>query len=157
MGGLLPMGTIRRIERDDVGAWAALRGRLWPDAEVSDLLSEARAYAAGTSQTIALAWIACSDAAHEYLGFVEVCVRAFSDGCDSMPVPHVEGWYVEPVARGRGIGRALMRAAEEWARAEGFREIASDTEVHNEASLHAHQACGFEEVDRLIKFRKELA
>ncbi|MGZ3498278.1 MAG: GNAT family N-acetyltransferase [Vulcanimicrobiaceae bacterium] len=74
-----------------------------------------------------------------------------------MPIPHIEGWYVEPSARGNGVGRRLMSAAEIWASSLGFKEIASDTEIHNEASLRAHQACGFEEVDRLIKFRKALA
>ena len=49
-----------------------------------------------------------------------------------------------------------MEAAELWARGQGFSEIASDTEVHNGASQRAHEACGFEEVERLIKFRKAL-
>jgi len=148
---------IRRIEKDDAAPWAMMRARLWPDADPSDLLRETQAFVAGLSQMIGVAWLAEGEGAAEPLGFIEIGVRAFSDGCDSMPVPHVEGWYVEPPARGRGVGRRLMGAAEDWARAEGFREIASDTEVHNEASLHAHEACGFQEVDRLIKFRKELA
>jgi aminoglycoside 6'-N-acetyltransferase I len=147
---------IRPIERGDTAPWAALRGRLWPDADPDDLLRETQAYVAGNSPFIGAAWLEGGEDATEPLGFIEVGVRAFSDGCDSMPVPHVEGWYVEPSARGRGIGRGLMRAAEEWARAQGFRELASDTEVENGASLLAHQACGFEEVERLIKFRKDL-
>jgi aminoglycoside 6'-N-acetyltransferase I len=74
-----------------------------------------------------------------------------------MPVPHVEGWYVEPDARGKGVGRALMRRAEEWSTARGHTELASDTEIDNMASLRAHERCGFEEVERLIKLRKPLA
>ncbi len=91
------------------------------------------------------------------LGFIELAVRSFSDGCESMPVPHVEGWYVEPSARGRGIGRALMQAAEGWARDRGFTELASDTEPWNERSIAAHARCGFRETERLVKFRKSLA
>jgi aminoglycoside 6'-N-acetyltransferase I len=90
------------------------------------------------------------------IGFLELALRPYSDGCDSMPVPHVEGWYVEPGARGAGIGRALMRLAEDWSKARGHTELASDTELHNDASLRAHEACGFNEVERLIKFRKVL-
>ncbi len=33
---------------------------------------------------------------------------------------------------------------------------ASDTEIDNEASLHAHVRCGFVETERLIKLRKSL-
>jgi len=90
------------------------------------------------------------------LGFIELAVRSFSDGCESMPVPHVEGWYVEPFARGRGIGRALMQAAEDWARDRGFTELASDTEPWNERSIAAHARCGFRETERLVKFCKTL-
>ncbi len=100
-------------------------------------------------------FLAESDRA-EPLGFLELSVRAFSDGCDSMPVPHVEGWYVEATARATGVGRALMRAAEEWARTRGFTELASDSELENSAAQRAHMACGFAEVDRLVKFRKVL-
>jgi aminoglycoside 6'-N-acetyltransferase I len=73
-----------------------------------------------------------------------------------MPVPHIEGWYIEPVARGQGLGRALIRSVEQWARTRGFFEIASDTQIENESSARAHEKCGFDEVERLVKFRKLL-
>jgi aminoglycoside 6'-N-acetyltransferase I len=98
-----------------------------------------------------------SDEGNAATGFLELAVRPFSDGCESMPVPHVEAWYVEPHLRGRGIGRALMAAAETWAVSRGFTELASDTELSNEASVRAHLRCGFTEQERLIKFRKVLA
>ena len=149
--------AIRPIEARDVAAWAAMRGRLWPSAEAADLAREAQAFAAGSAGAgLDAAFVANGDEEPGAVGFLELSVRAFSDGCDSMPVPHVEGWYVEPSARRRGVGRALMRAAEEWAVARGFSELASDTEVHNVASADAHERCGFEEVDRLIKYRKRL-
>jgi aminoglycoside 6'-N-acetyltransferase I len=91
------------------------------------------------------------------VGFIEVALRAFADGCDSMPVPHVEGWYVEPAARRQGIARRLIDAVETWAGARGFNELASDTETHNVQSAFAHASCGFQEVERLIKFRKPIA
>ena len=72
-------------------------------------------------------------------------------------MPHVEGWFVEAHARQHGYGSGLMRAAEAWAREGGFTELASDTEVENAASQDAHARCGFEETERLVKFRKILA
>jgi GNAT superfamily N-acetyltransferase len=40
----------------------------------------------------------------------------------------------------QGIGRELMRSAEEWARAQGCVEMASDALTENEPSQHAHEA-----------------
>jgi aminoglycoside 6'-N-acetyltransferase I len=133
-----------------------MRARLWPGEDAEELAREAHAFAAGdTPPTMDMVFLAEDDEARP-VGFLELSLRDFSDGCDSMPVPHVEAWYVEHDARGRGLGRALVRAAEEWAKARGFRELASDAELSNERSHLTHQACGFEEVDRLIKYRKRL-
>ncbi|HWG17323.1 MAG TPA: hypothetical protein VN678_05640 [Acidobacteriaceae bacterium] len=49
-----------------------------------------------------------------------------------------------------------MRAAEEWARAHGAREMASDALIDNEPSELAHRALGFEVVDRCVHLRKSL-
>jgi len=133
-----------------------MRARLWPDADADELARECRAFVAGTKRGIVdAAFLSLNDSVQP-IGFIELSVRAFSDGCDSMPVPHVEGWYVEESARGQGLGKALMRAAEEWARERGYTELASDSELNNDAAQRAHSACGFEEVDRLVKFRKPL-
>jgi aminoglycoside 6'-N-acetyltransferase I len=88
-------------------------------------------------------------------GFVEISVRDYAQGCDG-PTPHVESWFVDPDARRQGIGHALLRASEAWAREHGFHEIASDTELDNRTSEQAHKAFGFEEVERSIHFRKAL-
>ena len=49
-----------------------------------------------------------------------------------------------------------MQAAEDWARAQGCAEIASDTWLDHEDSQRAHLALGFEVVDRCVNFRKKL-
>jgi aminoglycoside 6'-N-acetyltransferase I len=83
--------------------------------------------------------------------------RAHADGCDTRhPVGFVEGWYVESSHRDSGVGRPLMRAAEEWARSQGCHELASDTWIDHESSQRAHEALGFEVVDRCVHFRKAL-
>lgn len=133
-----------------------MRAQLWPHADAAELAREARDFSSGAGvPTIDVVFIADDD--DRQIGFLELSLREFSDGCDSMPVPYVEGWYVEPTARKHGVGKALMRAAEAWSRERGFTELASDTEVGNETSLRAHKRCGFEETERLIKLRKELS
>ena len=87
---------------------------------------------------------------------IELSLRSHADGCRSSPVPFVEGWYVAPEARRKGVGAALMAAAEAWARAGGYSELASDTQLENEAGKRGHARSGFEEVGRAVHFRKSL-
>ena len=90
------------------------------------------------------------------IGFLELDQRKYAPGCRSSPVPFIEGWYVEPAARRRGIGRALAEAAEAWSRAAGFDEMASDAEIQNRDSHAAHAALGYEEIERIVCFRRAL-
>jgi GNAT superfamily N-acetyltransferase len=91
------------------------------------------------------------------IGFVEVGLRSHADGCDARrPVGFIEGWVVSRDHRGRHAGRSLMEAAELWAASLGCTEMASDTWIDNEPSQRAHQALGFEVVDRCVNFRKPL-
>jgi aminoglycoside 6'-N-acetyltransferase I len=89
-------------------------------------------------------------------GFVEVGARPYADGCDTSPVGYIEAWYVDPDARLRGYGRALLAAAENWARGRGYREMASDSQLNNDISYSAHRRAGYAEVDRIVQFRKVL-
>jgi len=90
------------------------------------------------------------------VGFLELGERSYAPGCESSPVPFIEGWYVDPAARRKGVGAALVRAAERYAREAGFSEIGSDVEIDNEGSLRAHAALGYEETDRTVAFRRSL-
>jgi len=148
---------VRALAAADIEAWATLRARLWPDADARTLERECRSFADGYPLPNVTAVFLAEDEASIPLGFLELSVRAFADGCDSMPVPHIEGLYVEPIARRKGFGEALIRAAEKWAQDKGFIEIASDTEVENGASRRFHAACGFTEVEIAVRFRKALA
>ena len=146
--------TVRLIGPGDLDAWSGMRRALWPDADPDELGREARAYFDGAP---ALAAVFVAEArSGEPVGMLEVSLRSVAEGCRSAPVPYVEGWYVAPEARRRGIGRALMAAAEDWARAHGFAEIASDAVIDNRVSERAHLALGFVEVERAIHFRKDL-
>ena len=62
----------------------------------------------------------------------------------------LDGQYSNPV------DIFAFNAAEEWARAHGCLEMASDTWIDNEESQRAHEALGFEVVDRCVNFRRAL-
>jgi aminoglycoside 6'-N-acetyltransferase I len=132
-----------------------MRHALWPDAHFEQLLAECTEFLDSGSKWVAAAFIAIADGGSP-LGFLELNLRSVAEGCQNSPVPHVEGWYVVPAARRTGIGRALMSAAEAWARAHGYTEMTSDTTDDYPLSIAAHKANGFEEVERLIALRKSL-
>ncbi len=89
-------------------------------------------------------------------GFVSLSIRPTGDGCESAPVPWVEGWWVARDLRRTGVGRQLIGAAEAWALAQGFDELGSDTLLQNRAAIAAHQQIGFEPTEQLQMFRKRL-
>jgi aminoglycoside 6'-N-acetyltransferase I len=89
-------------------------------------------------------------------GFVEVGERSYAEGCETSPAGYIEAWYVDPDVRRQGVGRALLAAAEDWARAQGYSEIGSDALLDNIVSHKAHVRSGYAEVERLVVFRKSL-
>jgi GNAT superfamily N-acetyltransferase len=89
-------------------------------------------------------------------GFVEASVRPLVDGCTTHPIGYVEGWYVDPHMRQKGVGRRLVAAAEAWALSQGCHEMASDTHLANHTSIAAHNALGFTEEAPTVRFRKWL-
>ena len=90
------------------------------------------------------------------VGFLEINIRNFAEGSQQSKVPYVEGWFVDKQYQGQGWGRLLMHSAEQWALTRGFSELASDTELHNKASIEIHKTLGFKEVERVVCFLKKL-
>ena len=78
-------------------------------------------------------------------------------GATQSPVGYLEGIYVNPTHRHRGVGRALIEQAERWTRQQGCSELASDALLGNELSEAFHHQMGFDEVDRVITFIKPLS
>jgi aminoglycoside 6'-N-acetyltransferase I len=148
---------IRPARARDEAAIAALRHALWPEGSLEEHAEETRAILAGAPKSTMPLAIFVAEEARALIAFIEVGLRSHADGCDpARPVGFVEGWYVADTHRGRGVGRALLRAAEDWSREQGCRELASDTWIDNEGSQAAHVALGFEVVDRCVHFKKTL-
>jgi aminoglycoside 6'-N-acetyltransferase I len=149
---------IRQARIGDERELAQMRALLWPDESVEEHLREAESALAGGAAGTLPSTILVSQGEGETLsGFLEVGLRSHADGCDTRhPVGFVEGWFVRQPSRGMGVGRDLMKAAEDWARAQGCLEMASDALIDNEESQSAHGALGFEVVDRCVHFKKSL-
>jgi aminoglycoside 6'-N-acetyltransferase I len=145
---------IRPVAPADAIIWERMRTALWPDESGSHVAEIARYF--GQQRTNPLEVLVACSGSGTPVGFVEMSIRPYAEGCVSDRVAFVEGWFVEPEHRGRGVGAALMAAAEEWGRARHCSELASDTQSFNENSIAAHKALGFEEVERLVCFKKSL-
>lgn len=81
------------------------------------------------------------------VGMVEMLLRGLVDepGGARVPIPSVDiGLSVAPDWRGRGVGKALMRAAEDWARERGATRIILDLAASNTSALRLYQRLGYE-------------
>jgi aminoglycoside 6'-N-acetyltransferase I len=146
--------TLERCSTLDQPGWLEFRLALWPDATADDH----RGYMAlSLAQPERFLQLMMYDARREPVGFIEGSIRSdYVNGTETSPVGFVEGVYVAPSWRRKGIARLLFAAVGDWARARGCRELASDALLENEASQHAHRALGFEETERVVYFRRKL-
>ena len=149
------MVVVRPITADDAELWLRMRRQLWPDSSEEHHRDDIAQFFAGGTRD-ALAVLIAVDASDNAIGFAELSIRPYAEGCRTNRVAYLEGWYVTPEVRGQGVGRALTEAAEEWGRAQGCTEFASDTEADNKLSQRAHRALGFEDAGLIRCFRKDL-
>ncbi len=144
---------IRLVEEKDFAQWLRLRKFLWDQLTEEEHLEEMRGiYHNPETQLVLVAELENG----KIVGFLEASIRPFAEDCLTDRVGYLEGWFVEPEFRKKGIGRALVEEAEEWARSHGCTEMASDSEVGNELSIIVHSRLGYTETSCLIHWRKEL-
>jgi aminoglycoside 6'-N-acetyltransferase I len=151
--------TIRPVQASDVAEWLRMRMALWPDSTTEEEEAPIAHFLALPPRpllpTLHAAFV-CPRANGSLCGLVEVSIRPYADGCETNSVGYLEAWYVDPDRRGRGIGRALVMAAEEWAKSQGCHEMASDADLDNSVSQMAHQRLGYVETGRVVQFCKTL-
>src|SRR6185503_18216197 len=145
---------IERCSSLDQPGWLEFRLALWPDADAD----EHRGYMAiSLAQPERYLQLMMYDERRQPLGFIEGSIRSdYVNGTGSSPVGFIEGVYVVPSRRRKGVARQLYAAIADWAKARGCRELASDALVDNEVSQRAHRALGFRETERVVYFTKAL-
>ena len=143
--------TIFSATAEHTVPWAQLRHALWPDCPPERHKLEIQ-------QTLASpGLVALAQLSGKIIGMAEVSIRSdHVEGTSESPIPYLEGWFVAEAHRNRGIGRALLAFVEEWACTRGYRELASDAELHNTHSIRLHGQSGFREVGRSVHFVKTL-
>jgi aminoglycoside 6'-N-acetyltransferase I len=145
---------IRLAEAADLETLAEMRFALWPDEPFEVRRAEAAERIERADPRIET-FVAIEQG--EVTGFGEVSLRSdYVIGCETSPVVFLEGIFVRPEYRRRGVGRALVAAAEQWGREQGCSELGSDARLDNPDSHRFHGGAGFEEAGRVIYFRKPL-
>lgn len=151
---------IRPAQPSDLDQLARLCEALWPKSSAEEHAQELRLLLGGKAAlvlTMPLTIFVAKVSDGTLVGFLEVDLRSHADGCNpSQPVGYIEGWYVAEDYRHRGVGKKLLAKAEDWARSQRCIEMASDAIIDNELSQRAHEALGYQVVDRCVHYRKKL-
>lgn len=143
---------IVKAEEKDASTVAALAAALWPHHRAGELELEFHPLLSDPEAAVFLMF--AGDCA---VGFAQCQLRHdYVEGTRTSPVGYLEGIYVIPSCRHRGIAGALLNACEVWAREMGCTEFASDCELDNLESLAFHKKLGFTEANRIICFTKKL-
>jgi aminoglycoside 6'-N-acetyltransferase I len=152
--GMAASTFIERCTSLDQPGWLEMRQQLWSDADADDH----RGYMAiSLAQPERYVQFVVYDHTRQPLGFIEGSIRSdYVNGTATSPVGFVEGVFVKPEWRCRGIARQLFTAVADWARAHGCRELASDALIDNEISQRAHLSLGFRETERVVYFTRPL-
>jgi aminoglycoside 6'-N-acetyltransferase I len=151
---LIEQAMIERCSSPAHRGWSSLRATLWPDSDRAEHLEEMARMCEEPGRFVAFVAI---DGCDNPVGFVEVAIRTdYVNGTNSSPVAFLEGLYVASAARQRGHARALVAEASRWAIAAGCTELASDALLANTRSHSVHRALGFEEMERVVYFRRVL-
>ncbi len=91
------------------------------------------------------------------IGFAQCSLRSdYVEGTSSTPVGYLEGIFIKEEYRNKGYARELVNACEKWAKTMGCSEFASDCELTNVNSLKFHLSMEFDEVNRIVCFRKDI-
>jgi aminoglycoside 6'-N-acetyltransferase I len=142
--------SIRQMGASDHAIWTAMRTALWPEATEGDHARDIDRILASDDY-----WgFVAETKLPEPVAFAEIAIRKYANGCESQPVPFLEGIWVDARHRRGGIGSALVAHVERFVAARGFREIGSDALIENVVSHAAHAAWGFVETERVVCYRK---
>lgn len=94
---------------------------------------------------------------HKAIGFINVSIRRdYVEGADHSPTGYLEGIYVEPEYRNKGVAKAMLQLGETWLWQHHCTQIGSDTWLRNKVSQAFHKRLGFREEEILVHFLKDI-
>ena len=140
---------IRPITAADGPAVAALSTELGYETEAGDMAVRLAAVLAAPDHAV----LGADAGDGPLLGWVHVCARLL---LIDPPSAFVEGLVVAPGERRRGVGRALMAAAEDWARDRGALVIRLRSAATREDAHAFYRELGYRQGEPALGFEKPL-
>ncbi|MBR1742579.1 MAG: GNAT family N-acetyltransferase [Lachnospiraceae bacterium] len=143
---------VKAAKKADSIILAELAIHLWNDNTLSSLKAD---FEKLTEDDTSVCFIKYED--EKPIGFAQCQLRKdYVEGTETSPVGYLEGIFIFEEFRHLGYAKELLKCCEEWAKEKHCSEFASDCELVNDASLKFHIAMGFEEVNRIICFKKSI-
>ena len=137
------------VTKENENAWAELCAEFWPDLTADSALKMSYE---GLFKNEFLFFE--NEVA---VAFLSLSMRSdYVEGTDSSPVGYIEGLYVKPEFRRKGIAEKLVEHAKEWSEKYGCTELASDCALDNLGSQSFHKDIGFTEVNRIVCYTMQL-
>ena len=145
---------IRKAVKSDRDEWVRLRQGLWSEMH-SNHFNETTRYFLKHDTGITDVFV-LEHPEQSLIGYIELNIRNYAEGSQATAIPYIEAWYIESPWRQKGLGKSLLIFAEQWAKEQGYSELASDSLINNRNSIATHKALGFNEVERIVCFIKKL-
>ncbi|RDW19023.1 GNAT family N-acetyltransferase [Oceanobacillus arenosus] len=146
------MGEIIQANTDQLHELTKLAIDLWTDNDVEKLKEEFAEIIESDQNKV---FLYCIE--KRAVAFIHLSIRTdYVEGSNSSPTGYIEGAYVLPEFRQKGISKKLFSQGREWLINKGCQQVGSDIELNNEVSYQFHKNIGFKEVNRLIAFIQDL-
>ncbi|MBE9019545.1 GNAT family N-acetyltransferase [Chroococcidiopsidales cyanobacterium LEGE 13417] len=141
------------VNQENFNEWLDLALKLWSDESFEEMQKSLTNILHSPRE----AGFLVKDDNDKAIGFMNLSLRYdYVPGATQSPVAYVEGIYVEDEYRKQGIGTKLIQFAQQWAIERGCVELASDALLDNTASYDFHTKVGFQEVERVVTFIKQV-
>ena len=142
--------AVRAAQEGDVEALASLSAQLGYPTSVDEMRERYLRVRAAQAGEIFVA-VCVSDA--RVVGWTHVVPRL---QLEDAPYAELAGLVVDETVRGAGVGAALLAAAEDWARAQGFATMRVRSNVIRERAHRFYEREGYERIKAQAMFRKIL-
>ena len=144
--------TYRKGIDEDLNVLTGLAILLYDEHTFEEIFEKCRELLINENETMFLSFDG-----DKAIGFSHCSLRNdYVEGTHGGTIGYLEGIYVLPEYRKKGIAKTLVDHCEKWIKEKGCKEFASDCQLDNDESYAFHLRIGFKEVNRMICFAKEV-